>query len=497
MSGHTPVMPWPSVVDVLVVGAGPAGIAAALRTAGTSHLVVGVLEAGRPHRRRRCPVDAGGTCHGCSGICNVISGFGGSVHYGDAVKLSRFPAGRRLLHTLGEARGHVLAAQAEELLVGPGTAFTGLRGGTAGFEGFRVKDYPVVALAGDEVRRLVESWFAQITAHPRTHLVTGQQVLRIDGQEGDFRVHTVATGGIGPTHTIRAGHVIVAVGRRGQRWWSDELRRLGLDHTPPTPSVGVRFECPPQMLAGAGERHADFKATRVQGGVKVKTFCLCAGLGGGRIKFTDYGEHTLLDGHVVPEPGGQAANLALLAQLRDDHGRPRGRAWIESHLLAPYRQLRTDRPGKPVAQWYPDFRSRSLTCTSLDEIRDRTGVRTPVVDYQVADIAGILPRPIHAAFCSVFEDLMAGFTRPRPGRRAPSPFDPSQVAVIGLELESLWDQLHVSAGMETSLPGLFACGDCSGLAQGILQAATSGVAAAEEITARCSTGTLTTSRAGR
>jgi uncharacterized FAD-dependent dehydrogenase len=36
--------------------------------------------------------------------------------------------------------------------------------------------------------------------------------------------------------------------------------------------------------------------------------------------------------------------------------------------------------------------------------------------------------------------------------------------------------------MQTSIPGLYACGDCAGIAQGILQAAVSGLAAAQDIT---------------
>ncbi|PYC77274.1 hypothetical protein C7C46_19190 [Streptomyces tateyamensis] len=58
----------------------------------------------------------------------------------------------------------------------------------------------------------------------------------------------------------------------------------------------------------------------------------------------------------------------------------------------------------------------------------------------------------------------------------------SQVAVIGLELENLWDELKLTDSLETTAPGLYAAGDCTGLAQGILQAAVGGLVAAEAIT---------------
>src|ERR1051326_4015499 len=88
-------------VDVLVIGAGPGGIAAADLLSGSGARVL-LVDAGRPYQRRACPVDMGRSCHGCRNVCNVISGFGGSIHFGDGVKLSRFPSGRRLAELLGE-----------------------------------------------------------------------------------------------------------------------------------------------------------------------------------------------------------------------------------------------------------------------------------------------------------------------------------------------------------------------------------------------------------
>jgi uncharacterized FAD-dependent dehydrogenase len=281
----------------------------------------------------------------------------------------------------------------------------------------------------------------------------------------------------GPTETVRAASVIAAVGRRGQRWWHRQIRTLGVKFSDPTPSVGVRFECPKDLLQHGAEIHGDFKTSMVRHGVKVKTFCFCAGPGGGRIKFTDYGTHTLLDGHVIPETQDEGcANFALLAQLRDEHGRPRDAAWVESHVLAPYRALRDDRPGKPVLQWFPDFRDGQMRCTSLGQFTASAGFTPSLTDYQVADLAGVLPADVRAALTESFVALMEFFTGAALAERVAE-----QVAVIGLELESLWDELELTTGMQTSLPGLYAVGDCTGLAQGILQAAVGGLAASHDV----------------
>jgi uncharacterized FAD-dependent dehydrogenase len=343
-----------------------------------SGLSVLLVESGRPYLKRPCPVDRQNRCRGCGGICNVISGFAGSIHYGDGVKLSRFPSGRRLYELLGNGIAETLEAESLRWLdiTAPG-GFSGLGRGDSQMP-FVLKDYPVAVLSSAAVRELVEGLHARIAGLPNARLLLRTEARRIVRRGNGFAVEIAPTGSSAAPRTVVARRVVVAVGRRGQRWWRGEVRELGLEHRIPTPSVGLRFECPTAMLAAGARMHPDFKTTVVHGGVKVKTFCLCAGPGGGQIKFTDYGDHTLLDGHVVPEPGGAVANFALLAQLRDSAGRPRTYDWVERNLLAPYRMLRTDRPGKPVLQWYPDFRARAVTRATVAEFAGRAGFHAVV-----------------------------------------------------------------------------------------------------------------------
>ncbi|MGI8307071.1 FAD-dependent monooxygenase [Saccharopolyspora hattusasensis] len=462
----------PQTTDVLVIGAGPAGLLAADRLAQQGVGAV-LVDAGRHYGRRICPVDRLRSCHGCRGVCNVISGFGGSIHYGDGVKLSKFPSGRRLAELLGAERAEQLTDRVLEQLCG--TAVPVFCGALPDAAPFDVKDYPVTSLSAAQVRSVIDGLYDRLSNSDRVSLRLGTEVTGL--RPSDRHGFTVCLRAAGAEEQLAARQVVVAVGRRGQRWWARQLRELGLAFTPPAPSAGVRFEAPTGLLRPGSVIHDDFKTTLIRHGVKVKTFCFCAGPGGGRIKFTDYGNHTLLDGHVIPEAGASTTgNFALLAQLRDEAGRPRDTAWVNTHLLAPYRALRSDRPGKPVLQWYPDFRNRQVTCTSLEEFTRRAGHAPSLRDYQLADLAGILPADVHAALCAVFEDLIAAFTG-HPFARSQG----DQVGVIGLELENLWDELALSDGMETSLPGLFAAGDCTGLAQGILQAAVAGLAAADRV----------------
>ncbi|MGW5679765.1 hypothetical protein ACWEV4_32595 [Streptomyces sp. NPDC003860] len=158
-------------VDVAVAGAGPAGIACA-RTllAERPELKVLLLEAGRVYRRRPCPVDRGFHCTGCAGVCNVISGFGGSMHYGDGAKLSQLPSGRRLTGHLGGLRADELCQRAYGWLTAPlavppvlvGQAVSPRAVAAFAADGLAIREYPVAVLSESDLRTVIEALHAEL-----------------------------------------------------------------------------------------------------------------------------------------------------------------------------------------------------------------------------------------------------------------------------------------------------------------------------------------------
>lgn len=457
-------------VGMIVIGAGPAGLGAALSS--SSHLdSILLLEAGRNYSKRPCPVDNHRACAGCGGSCNVVAGFGGCVHYGDGVKLSRFPSGRRLAELLGDQLATELAGEAEHLLSGGGDLR--FRASAESVPGFTLKTYDICTLGEGDVRKLVQNLHDRVTSNPKIDLQCGVEVVDVRREEDCFRVTCRARNKSDETSEFEAENVVVAVGRHGRRWWRKAHRSLGVDYALPTPSVGIRFELPARYTAPLEALHADFKTSVWRHDTKVKTFCLCAGPGGGQIKFTDYGDFTLLDGHVSPEANRASSNFALLAQLFDEDGSPASEEWIEQNILRRYKFLRPERPGKPVIQRYTDFRDKILRCTDFDTLKLAIGFSPSLSDYGVANLAGIIPDAAHRAFCSVFEEIIALCAR-ECGVNIDEII--SQTAVIGLELESMWDEITVSKTMQSSVPGLYVCGDSNGLAQGIVQSMVSGLA---------------------
>jgi uncharacterized FAD-dependent dehydrogenase/SAM-dependent methyltransferase len=472
---------------VLIVGAGPAGLAAAaaLVKSGYREPVI-LIERGRRRQQRICPVDHGRRCSSCGGVCNVLSGFGGCIHYGDGVKLSELPAGRRLAEVLGAEAASARMSEAIHLInssLEEEVPFYHPGPQPFAQPGVVYKPYPVATLNAPQVRRLLDGLWDRLSASPNLQLELGAEVTTLERNASgryEAEVHRPQK----PPERIEADQVIVAVGRAGLFWWRKTVRELGLAYTPPTPSVGVRFEMNYRRLEPGAAIHPDYKVTLHTDAGKFKSFCYCAGTGGGRIKCTDYGEFRLLDGHVRSRDDGPTdehspGNFALLHQLRDLTPGEDPVEQMLARFVQPYRAMRNDRPGSPVAQLFGDFRQRRQRTPSWTEMAASLAHRPSIQDLAPARIDSLFNDSVHGAFCSAAERFSEMLGATEAGH---SSLD--DALVIALELEGLWDVLKVDLHLETNRPGLFATGDALGTAQGILQAMATGMAAARRIVER-------------
>ncbi|MEM4505736.1 MAG: NAD(P)/FAD-dependent oxidoreductase, partial [Candidatus Bathyarchaeia archaeon] len=68
--------------DVIIVGAGPAGIFCALELVEKSDLKVLLLDKGPDIEKRRCPASRGFGCVNCD-PCNLLCGWGGAGAFSD------------------------------------------------------------------------------------------------------------------------------------------------------------------------------------------------------------------------------------------------------------------------------------------------------------------------------------------------------------------------------------------------------------------------------
>lgn len=472
--------------DVVIAGAGPAGISCAQTIKHTNpEASVLLLEAGRSYRHRPCPVDKGFKCTGCSGICNVISGFGGCMHYGDGVKLSLLPSGRRLIDLFGEIRARELCDRAFNFLVQDLSSRPRLQGQGLSREavdafslrGLAIREYPVAVLAESDLSALIRG------AHRRTTeyvaLWEGAELSDADLLAEGFALKVRRDD---RPVSVTAHRLVLATGRRGVTTTKRLLAGLGIETQPGDMSLGVRFEARADFLAAIGDEHPDLKISQLDGRKnKTKTFCFCGGPNGGRIKLTNYQdsfgtEIITLDGHEtterVPNDRPLAANFGLLVQL--------SREWPDAPLegiLDDYRKLSG---GRPAVQTLGSFSRRVADVGTWSEIRSRLAFEPSIVDLVPARVDLLFRDDEHT-------DLLAGFGRVMDAilahgrfRRTHTDLE-NEILVIGPEVEFLWDRVDVDANCQ--IPGLplHVLGDAAGIAQGVVQAAMMGIAAGQSI----------------
>ena len=74
--------------DVVIVGAGPAGIFTALELVrGNTRKKIVMVEKGNPVQKRHCPKNVTGRCVNCKPYCHITTGFSGAGAFSDG-KLS-------------------------------------------------------------------------------------------------------------------------------------------------------------------------------------------------------------------------------------------------------------------------------------------------------------------------------------------------------------------------------------------------------------------------
>jgi uncharacterized FAD-dependent dehydrogenase len=129
--------------DVIIVGAGPAGIFAALELSHRSDLRVLICDKGPPIEKRQCPAREGSECVHCE-PCSIMTGWGGAGAFSDG-KLTLSPAsGGHLGQLLGEKQAQALIDEVDRVYVEYGATPVVYGGRTDEFEVLEKKS----ALAG-------------------------------------------------------------------------------------------------------------------------------------------------------------------------------------------------------------------------------------------------------------------------------------------------------------------------------------------------------------
>jgi uncharacterized FAD-dependent dehydrogenase len=241
--------------DVIIVGAGPAGIFTALELYELwPSAKVLVMDSGRAISNRKCPARVTGTCANCK-PCAIMSGWAGAGAFSDG-KLSLSPeVGGNITDYMSMDRAQALIDYADSLYTGFGAPSTvhGKNDPKVGEIAYECSKYNI-HLIRCPVRHMGTEYSAVTLNNMYVHLtkMAGFEFMELTTATG-----IVVEGGraVGVTYRgprregeARGRYIVIAPGRGGAEWFSEEAARLDLDVTNNEVDIGVRVEVPNSVM---------------------------------------------------------------------------------------------------------------------------------------------------------------------------------------------------------------------------------------------------------
>jgi uncharacterized FAD-dependent dehydrogenase len=424
------------------------------------------MEKGPDLEQRSCPSQEDGVpCRRCH-PCATVSGWGGAGAFSDG-KLTLSPEVGGMLDEFVD-RGFLqdLIDYVDRVYLYFGAPPEVYGGDGAG--------------ALDEIQRRALAADLKLVPAPIRHLGTGRtrEVLRRMQRAlldkgvairtrtpaeailvSEDRVEGVVTAG---GEVLRADYVVVAPGREGSAWLTEEARRLGLGTAVNPVDIGVRVEVPATVMEHLTRATYEAKLVFYSPTFddKVRTFCMNPY--GEVVKENNEGVVTV-NGHSYSDRRTANTNFALLVSktftepFRDPIAYGKYVASL-ANLLG----------GGVLVQRLGDLMAgRRSTWERLEK-----GLVAPTLrDATPGDLSLVFP---YRHLTSLMEMLRA-LDKIAPGVAS------RHTLLYGVEVKFYSSRLRLKPSLETEIENLFAAGDGAGITRGLAQASVSGVLAARSI----------------
>jgi len=450
------------IYDVVIVGAGPAGIFAALELLDLDVGKILILEKGSPLEDRLCPLKETRACGHCV-PCRILSGWGGAGAFSDG-KLTLSPhvggflgdiVGEKELEVLiQEVDGKFLAFGAPEQLYGAPCEALDELANRCTRAGLMLVPVTIRPMGTDCCVHVLKNLYRHLES--RIEILFNRKVVGLRFSRGMKEL--VVEGG----KTYKAQNVILAPGREANLWLKEQLSPLGVAFTTNPVDVGVRVEVPTEIMEEVTSLVYELKLlynTAVFDD-EVRTFCMCPH---GEVLMENWGGLFTVNGHSYRDSLSLNTNFALL--VRTFFTEPFDSPIDYGAYLARLANLLV---GTVIVQRLGDLK---LGRRSTQE-RIRRGLVKPSLSQAVpGDLSYALP---YRYLVDVMEMLEA-MDRVIPG------INSRHTLLYGVEVKFYSLRPVVNSGMETPVSGLFVAGDGAGVSRGLVQAAASGMIAARTI----------------
>ena len=452
--------------NVIIVGAGPAGIFSALELANNTDLRIIMLEKGPDIDKRRCPATRGLGCVNCE-PCSLLSGWGGAGAFSDGKLTISTSVGGWLSEYVGEENLSKLINYVDSVYV--------KYGGSQKVYGEDVDSVERIerkaALAGltlvkQKIRHLGTENCAEVLQKMRRDL-NGKIEIRTRTEVKSLLVKNGAARGVETVdgEKIYGKYIIVAPGRSGAEWLKSEAQSLGLKTLNNPVDVGVRVE----VLAVTMEELTNtlyepkFIYYSKAFDDHVRTFCVNPY---GEVITESYGGVISVNGQSYAERKTENTNFAILVSTSFTY--PFREPIAYGEYIARLANLLS---GGVIIQRLGDL---ELGRRSTEERISRSVVKPTLKVATPGDLSFVLPY----RYLTDIKEMLMALDKVAPGIYS------KDTLLYGVEVKFYSSRLELNSNLETKIKNLFTIGDGAGVTRGLVQASASGVIVANEIMRR-------------
>lgn len=454
--------------DVIIVGAGPAGLFAAKHLAensDNSNFKVLVIEKGRDAHERNCPMKTTGVCCHCS-PCNIITGVGGAGGMSDGkLNLNPYIGGNLVRYTNTEEYAYELINYVDESFVSFGAPKEILfdaekatklveRATKVGVRFIPIKQKHI---GSDRLVQVIKNFKEYLEKKNITFIlktsvdeliIENNQIIGVKTNKGE---------------TYYAKSIILAPGREGQKQFIDFTKKYNIKAAYSYIDVGVRVEVRYELMKEITDINYDPKIhifTKTHDDF-VRVFCTNPQ---GFVVNENYNGYIGVNGHAYHNKKSNNTNFAFLVRIKLTE--PLENTFEYGKSIA---QLATTiGGGKPVLQSLGDLKKGRR---STKERIKKYFVTPTLKDVTYGDISMALPSRILRDIREGLEQL----DKLIPGIYA------DHTLLYAPEIKYYSMKCEINGEFMSSVNGLFVAGDGVGHSRDIINSACTGILAAKGV----------------
>ncbi len=453
--------------DVIIIGAGPAGIFTALELSSYGNADVLIIDKGSSLEKRSCKTQREyGRCLRCN-PCAITCGWGGAGAFSDGKLtltssfggfLDEFVEQEKIGNLINEIDQVYLSYGASDVVYGEDQEAIKDMERSAAAAGLSLVPARIRHLGTENCYHVLKKMYRDLIKS--TEVLMNTSVEEVISEDGFVRGVKLSTG-----ETYHADYVVCAPGRVGAEWMHKESKRLGLKGTNNPVDLGVRVEVPAVIMEKLTSQIYESKLIYFTKHFddRIRTFCMNPY---GVVVTESNDGLVTVNGHSYAETKTSNTNFALL---------------VSKTFTEPFTEpIRYGRYIASLANMLGDgvivqrLGDLLMGRRSTPERIKRGLVSPTLTEATPGDLSLVMPYRYLMAIIEMLEVL---------DKLAPG-VNSRHTLLYGIEVKFYSYRLMLSARLETEVKNLFAVGDGAGVTRGLIQASATGKLAAREISER-------------